>query len=141
MILNGAVRVPDPLGNLRTLLQKMELRLGILPEGALMKLSRVTAEYHAKIGSELSIPLSVATVPEFRETVRVELVPSESQLGRISADAVSLAPGETTASLVVRLSSDARLTGEQQLQFRATAYRDGKWLVKSESTVLVEVQD
>ena len=38
MILNGVVRAPDPRGNLRTLVQKMELRIGILPEGALLKL-------------------------------------------------------------------------------------------------------
>lgn len=140
MILNGAVRVTDPQGNLRTLLQRMELRLGILPEGALMKLSRLKAEYHTTAGSELTIPLTIATVPEFRETVRVELVPSEAQAGLITAEPMTLTPGETTASLSIRLTRDDRLIGDQQLQFRAIAQRNGKWLVKSETSVSLEVR-
>ena len=139
MILNGAVRVPDPKGNVRTLLQRMELRLGLLPEGALMKLTHAKNEYHAALGSELAISVTVSCAPELRETIRVELIPSESQLGLMSAEPVTLPVGQTNATITVRLTPDRKLTGEQQLQIRATALQNGKWLVKSETTVVVEV--
>ena len=141
MILNGSIRVPDAKGNIRTLLQRMELRLGLLPQGALMKLSPSKGEFHAALGGELTIPVTVSCVPEFRETIRIELVPSESQTGLLSAEPISLSPGQTSAQMIVRLTHDPKLAGEQQLQIRATARQDGKWLVKSETTVTAEIED
>ncbi|WP_373652950.1 PPC domain-containing protein [Schlesneria sp. DSM 10557] len=139
MILNGAIRVPDPQGNIRTLLQRMELRLGILPEGAILKLGSKPAEYSVPIGGQLSIPLTVSCLPEFREPIRIELVPQEFQQGLVSADSITLRQGESSASLTVSVADDPGLIGPQDLVFRATAYQEGKWLVKSETTVPIEV--
>jgi hypothetical protein len=139
MILNGAVKVPDPKGNVRTLLQRMELRLGILPEGALMKLSHAPGEYQAVLGGTVSITLTVSRTPEFREPVRIELVPDADQTGLISAEPQTWSPAETSGALTIRLAGDARLVGEQAFLIRATAYQGGKWLVKSETTVTVDV--
>ena len=141
MILNGAVRVADPKGTVRTLLQRMELRLGLLPEGALLKLTSPAIDLKASLGSELLIPIIVSHAPEFRETVLIELVPSESQAGLILAESISLMNEETKSTLSLRLVKDAKLLGEQRVTLRATALQDGKWLVKSEITLTVEVRD
>lgn len=140
MIMNGAVKVPDPTGNVRTLLQKMEMRVGILPEGALMKLAHVPNEYQATVGGELAIPLTISRVAEFREPLKIELVPNEDQTGLISADVLSLSPSDVKTTLTIRLQDDAKLVGEQTFLVRATALQQGKWLVKSETTVTVDVR-
>lgn len=141
MILNGAVKVPDPKGNVRTLLQRMEMRLGILPEGALMKLSHASGEFQAVLGGEASIPLAVSRTPDFREPIRIEFVPDADQTGLITAEPQTWSPSETSGALAIRLAGDARLLGEQTLLIRATAYQGGKWLVKSETTVTIDVRE
>ncbi len=139
MIMNGAVKVPDPKGTVRTLLQRMELRVGILPEGAMMKLAHAAREYQAALGGELAVPLSISRTPDFRKPLKIELVPNEDQTGLVSADPITLPAGEPQTTLTIRLTPDMKLLGEQQFLIRATALQHGKWLVKSETTVAVEV--
>jgi len=141
MILNGAAQVQDPTGKLRTLLQRMELRLGILPEGALMKLSQPKEEFHVMSGGDLTIPVSVSCTPDFNETIHIELVPDDAQAGIVVADPITLPPGQTRGTLTVRFSSEPRGIGVQTLQLRATAHQNGKWLVKSETTANVQVRN
>ena len=121
-------------------LQRMEMRFGILPEGAMMKVTHRSGEYQAVIGEELRIPLTVSRVPEFQEPVRLELVPSEDQKDSISAEPISLQAGESEAALQVHVGEKHQIEGEQKLLIRATAYQNGKWLVKSETTVAVELR-
>ena len=137
MIVNGVVKVPDPQGNVRTLVQRMELRIGILPEGALLKLSTPMAELHAQPGSELRVGVTISRAPELREPVRVELVPLASQTGLLSAEPVTVGPDDRETALTVRLHSDPKLSGEQTLHIRATALQGGKWQVVSETSLLV----
>lgn len=139
MILNGAARVADPKGNLRTLLQRMELRLGMLPEGALMKLAHAAGEYQAQLGHDLLIPLNISRAPELQESIVIEVIPSESQSGRIAATPITLAPHETSASMNVHIQNDDTFVGETSVLIRATARQRGKWLVKSETTVPIEI--
>ncbi len=140
MILNGAVRVADSKGTIRTLLQKMEMRFGILPEGAMMKVTHRSGEYQAVIGEDLRIPLTVSRIPEFQETVRLELVLSEVQKDSISAEPISLPPGESEVALQIQVGNNHQIEGEQRFLIRATACQNGKWLVKSETTVAVELR-
>ena len=137
MILNGAIRIADSKGTIRTLLQRMEMRFGILPEGAMMKVTHRSGEYHPVIGKGLRIPLTVSRVPEFQEPVRLELVPTEEQKDSISAEPILLPAGESEAAIEVHIGNNHQTEGEQKLLIRATAYRNGKWLVKSETTVAV----
>ena len=139
MILNGSVQVADPKGTVRTLLQRQELRIGILPEGALMKLSATSGEFSAMLGQEIQVPLALVRAPEFRAPVQIELVSNESQVGRLSATPITVTE-QREGVLTVRLGSDARLIGEQSLTFRAKGLKDGRWPVIAETTVLVNVQ-
>ncbi len=140
MILNGAVKVADPKGNIRTLLQRQELRIGILPEGALMKLSHSGGELAATLGGEVRVPLNLSIAAELREPIRLTLVPAESQTNLLSAEPITLPAGQTTATLIVRVANDAKLIGEQLLLIRATSLKDGRWTVASETTVLCTVR-
>lgn len=140
MILNGRVQVADPKGNMRTLLQKMELRIGILPEGALMKLAHAAGEYAAAPGAELVIALTLSRAAELREEVRLELVASDLPAGLATADPLTLAPDQNAATLRIRLANDPRLVGEQSFKIRAIALKDARWPVISETTVPVMVK-
>ena len=140
MILNGSVKVADPKGNVRTLLQRQELRFGILPVGALMKLSHAAGEYRATAGGEIQIRLSLSIVPELREPIRITLEPDESQAGLFSMEPVTLPVGQTDATATVRISAGAGHCGEQTLVIRATALKEERWPVVSETSVLIDVQ-
>ena len=140
MILNGRVQMADPKGTIRTLLQKMELRIGILPEGALMKLAHAPGEYSAAVGSEFVIPLQLSRNAELREEVKLELLPGEQPAGLATGEPITLAAGQTEALFRIRLASDPRLAGEQSFKIRATALKDGRWPVISETTVTVVVK-
>ena len=140
MILNGAVKVADPKGNVRTLLQRQELRIGILPEGALMKLSHTAGELTVAPGSEIRIPLALSRAAEFRAPVQIELIADETQTGLVAAAPITLTPEQADGALVVRLGNDPRLNGEQSFTIRAVGLKDGRWPVIAETTVLVTVR-
>jgi hypothetical protein len=137
MILNGSAQVPDPKGTMRTLLQRQELRFGILPEGALMKLTHSAGEVKATPGSDLVIPLSLSLAPELRDPIQIT-VRSNKQV--FSAEPMTLAAGQKDSKLTVRVAGDGSTVGEQELVIRATAMQGGKWPVVSETTVLVDIR-
>lgn len=139
MILNGVVKVPDPKGNIRHLVQRMELRIGILPEGALLKLSSGAGEVSAKPGDEIRIPLTISRAPELHEPLAVELIPDGGQTGLVTAEPVKLTPEQREGEIVVKLANDPRVSGEQSLVVRATALQGGRWPVVSETTITVTV--
>lgn len=139
MILNGAVKVADPKGNVRTLLQKQELRVGILPEGALMKLSHSAGELTVTLGSEVRIPLTLSLASELREPIKITVMPSEDQTNLLTAETIQLSPGQKETPFVLKLSNDAKLVGEQPVTIRAATLRNG-YPVISETTVLLTIK-
>ena len=139
MIVNGAVKVADPKGNVRTLLQKQELRVGILPEGALMKLSHSAGEPAVMLGAEVRIPLALSLASELRESIRITVMPDETQTNLLTAEPIQLSAGQKETTLIVRVANDAKLVGEQSLIVRAATLRNG-YPVISETTVLLTVK-
>ena len=139
MIINGAVKVADPKGNIRTLLQKQELRVGILPEGALMKLSHSAGEPTVTLGSEVRIPLALSLASELREAIKITVMPSEDQINLLTAEPIPLSAGQKETTLILRVANDAKLVGEQSLVIRAATLRNG-YPVISETTVLLTVK-
>jgi hypothetical protein len=140
MILNGVVKATDPRGTIRTLVSKMEMRIGILPEGALLKLSHSGVETTATPGGEVHIPLTLSRAPELQGPIRLELIASESQSGLISAEPITLTADRNDATLAIRLGTDPRICGEQSFLIRATAQKEGRWPVVSETTAIVPVR-
>jgi hypothetical protein len=139
MILNGRVDLADPQGNVRTLLQRMQLRLGILPEGALMKLAHAPAEYQASRGGTVAVPLTISRTPDFREPVTIELVLTDPQTGIVSAAPISLSATDQQTALTLRFADAPSAVGEHRLLIRATADQPGRGMVRSETTVTVDI--
>ena len=139
MILNGSIQLADPKGTVRTLLQRQELRFGILPEGALMKLTHGAAEIKASAGSELTIPLSLSLAPELREPIQITVVPNERHKGLFTAEPIHLASGQKDAKFVIRVGTEPSVVGEQEVTIRAKSQRHG-WPVISETTLLIDIR-
>ena len=137
MILNGSVQVADPRGNVRTLLQRQILRIGLLPEGALMKLSHAPQEFETAPGEELRIPLSLVRSPDFTVPVEIALVPHET--ASLTASPIQLVAGQLECEFVVPIPSNA-MSGDQTLTFRARGLKDGQWPVLSETTLRLTIR-
>jgi hypothetical protein len=140
MILNGVVQVSDPMGNFRSLVQRMEMRIGILPEGALLKIASPVGEISVKPGEEIRLPLIVSRAPELNEAVIVELLADASQTMLFSAEPVRFSVSDREGTLAVRLANDAPCHGDLSLTVRATALQKGSGPVVSETTVVVTVK-
>lgn len=139
MILNGSAQIADPKGNLRTVLQRQELRFGILPEGALMKLTHGAGEVKATAGIELTVPLALSLASDLKEPIQISIVPQESQQGLFVSEPMSLVPGQKETKMRVRIPEGVTAFGEQELTFRARTTKDG-WPVVSETSVLIDIR-
>jgi hypothetical protein len=167
MILNGTARVADPKGNIRTLVQRMELRIGVLPQGALLKVTHAAVEPFVSAGGEVEIPILVSRAPELRETVRVDIRPVDSahpadgtaaspaltivdgkpthptatpSPEKLESAPLDLPPGQESACLKVRVPADTSHRGQREWIIRASTLRDGRWPVVSEATLLIDVR-
>jgi hypothetical protein len=144
MILNGVVQVPDPKGNVRTLVQRMELRIGLLPLGALLKLASGSTgeadELSVRAGGEVQVPLMLFRAADFREPVQIELVPTDLPPGAFTAPPITLAADASTGNILLKVAGESMPAGRYSLLFRASAKKDGKWPVISETKIPLVVQ-
>ena len=140
MILNGAVQIPDPQGNVRTLLQRQELRFGILPEGALMKLSHPPGEIKAAAGSTIKVPLSLSIASELKDPIEISIVANEVNQGAFKGNTITLVPGQKLAVYEIQVTAEAARKKEQEVTVRAKALKDGRWPVISETSLTVDVE-
>jgi hypothetical protein len=167
MILNGTARVPDPKGNVRTLVQRMELRIGVLPQGALLKVTHAAVELFVAVGGEVEIPIVVSRAPELRESVRVDIRPADHahpaentsaspsltivagkptlpatapSTEKIDFTPLDLPVGQDAARLKVRVPADTPHRGQREWIIRAATLRDGRWPVVSEATLVIDVR-
>ena len=151
-IVNAAVEVPDPRGRVRTLLERQELRMGMLPEGAIMKLSG-PGEVRGKRGATVAIDLVLARAAAFRTPalvgpVRVDLVKESLPRGWRAEGLVTPVPlviandgaEEARATLSLQLADDPRISGAGAITIRATALEEGRFPVVSEARVEIVVE-
>jgi len=139
MILNGSARIADPKGNIRTVLQRQEMRFGLLPEGALMKLTHRVNELKASPGDQIQIPMILSTASELKEPIQISIVENAMQKPLFVCQSVTLLPGQKEASLLVNVAADSSSIGEHELQFRASSKKEG-WPVIAETKVQIEVR-
>lgn len=137
IVLNGVVKVPDPKGNVRYLVNKMNLRIGFLPEGALLKLSHKPKDYQSRPGEPLQVEISLTRAVDFKEPVTLELRPGEALKGLLTAEPVTLSPQQTGVVFPITRNAASQLTGEREVTIRATALKGGKLPVISETSVIV----
>jgi len=151
-IVNSAVEVADPKGRVRTLLERQELRMGMLPEGAIMKLSG-PGEVRMRRGATVAIGLVLVRAAAFRTPalagpVRVELVRESLPRGWGDGELVTSSPitianngtEQAQATLEVTLADDSRIAGEGAITIRATALEEGRFPVVSEARIGIVVE-
>ena len=141
MILNGSVQIPDPTGKPRTLLQRQELRIGILPEGALLKLAHLAGETETTPGGSVKVPCTLSRAAGFPEPVTLELETKtlDGEAIPFTAQPLVVPPGETNPLWSVTAQPDAP-PGEYTLTLRATGLQQGRWKVVSQTELLVVVR-
>ena len=138
MILNGVVKVPDPRGTVRTLVQRMELRIGILPEGALLRLAHGAGEFTVAPGKELELPLVLSVATEMQSPIQIQLDLDPEQAGLFTLEPQTAVQGQTKPVVKIQVANDPRAQGRQTLRLRAVASKDGHPVV-SETSVQVQV--
>ena len=97
-------------------------------------------ETNAAASSELVIPLELSRAAELREEVKFGWVHVELAVGLATAAPIVLSSDKSEATFRIRLANDPQLAGEQMFKIRATALKDGRWPVISETTVPVVVK-
>ncbi|MFM8250517.1 MAG: hypothetical protein ACKOBW_02840 [Planctomycetota bacterium] len=152
MILNGTAQVADPRGTMRTVVQRMELRLGLLPQGSLLKLAFMGEDLPVQPGTTVNVTLNLIRVPEFRDVLKLELVPDAEDPGLFQAEVVQLDPDQKQVTIPVKVAAsvpgsvpgsapmDRSGKGERILKFRAWTEREQggqKGLFMSEAEVPV----
>ena len=104
-----------------------------------MKLSHSAGEPTVTLGTEIRIPLALSLASELRESIKITVMPDETQTNRLAAEPIQLSPGQKETTLIVRVANDAKLVGEQTLVVRAATLRNGYPCI-SETTVLLMVK-
>lgn len=137
MIIHGVARIPDPQGNLRAVSKAGNARITMIMEGALLKLGIEPIELTARPGSSFEIPVQISRSVELMEPVRVELEIPDELAGLVRCEPLVLTPGTDAGKLSVATRPDETLDGEWRFRISATALKDRKWPVVSETTVPV----
>ncbi len=138
MILNAVTKVPDPQGNLRYLSSKMDGRITMSLEGALLKIAHQAKELQLRPGESFDIPITVSRSAKLPVAAVVELVAGPELERLLTAAPVEVEPQQNQAALHVTSSSGARLQGDYRFIVRATALQQGRYPVISETQVDVE---
>jgi hypothetical protein len=89
-------------------------------------------------GQPLAVPVKLAVVPTLTDAVTVELIPPEALKGKVTAPPLKAAPGKPEQTLTLSAPIPPGATGLHRFTVRASAKRDGKYLVLSEAEFEVE---
>ncbi len=137
IMLNTVVRVPDGQGNLRYLLQRMDRRITMNVEGALLSLAAEQQELSVSAGETIEIPLRILRSPSLAVPVQLELIEPAANAPGFQAEPLNVEPQASQASLRVTAPAQPATAGEYELTLRATALRDGHPVVSQTTVVLI----
>jgi hypothetical protein len=101
IILNTVVRVPDPQGNIRYLVNKMDTRITLNVEGALLKLTAPVTDFELRAGQSIHVPLHLSRSPKLKGDVRLELLTTDDNTP-LEAAAVMVPAGQEQARYSIR---------------------------------------
>ena len=122
---------------MRYLVTPMAGRITMSIEGSLLKVEAATREFAARPGETVTVPVAVLRSAKLAEPVRLELVASDQAAGLLTAEAVTVPPGQAAADFKITCAKGAWPPGEQTVVLRGTALRDGRYRVVSEATLTV----
>lgn len=132
----GVARVPDPKGKVRHLVGEIAGFITMTMEGALLKVSAENNDLTVPEGKPFDVRLKVARLTKLKEPARLELLLPKSLAGQL--DAKPILVGEKTESAEMRITPASSLRGLHTITIRATAMKEGKYPVISETSVTVD---
>lgn len=136
----GMAQVVDPKGNRRYLAKPAAARITMILEGALLKVSHQAGELTVRAGNSFEIPVTIFRSSKFPAEVTVSLDIPNELTGTIECEPVTVDPGQMAATLKIRTQTGKRLSGRWPLTINATAFRDDRWLVLSQTEASVEFE-
>jgi hypothetical protein len=116
----------------------MSGRITMSIEGALLKVATPDRELSIKPGETAAVAVTVLRSPKLAVPVRLELKLPEELAGMFTADAVTVAPGQTTAVFKITCAKDAKIEDGGAVTIRGTAFQSGGYAVVSEAGVTVQ---
>jgi hypothetical protein len=137
IILNSVVTIPDAKGRPRYLVNRMDRRITMNVEGALLKISTPKTHYRVQ-GQSLAIPIELFRSGELAGSVTVSLHPSGAEPAAVTAEPIRLTAAQRSVELTLVPSSDQLAAGEQAYTLRAAAEHKG-YPVLSETKLLLSV--
>ena len=137
MVVHGVAKVADPKGQVRYLTKAANARITMILEGALLKLSHNAHELTVIPGKSFSVPLQLAQSEKLKEDVRIELTGPKSVRKFLKAESISVDAKTKQTTLLIRTMPDEVLVGDWNLTIKATAMKDNRWPVVSQTEVPV----
>src|SRR5687768_5766609 len=138
MVLIAVTQVPDPRGTLRWLVSEMDGRITMSMEGALLKIAHAAREMQGSPGQTFEVPVKVSRYPKLAQPAVLELRVPDNLAGQLSAEALTVPPGEDQATLRIVSTAGPRLVGPQTVTIRATAMQPQNLPVISETSLEIE---
>ena len=138
MTVLGAAKVPDLRGRIRYLTKPGNARITMILEGALLKVSHRAKELTVRPGEAFEIPVNVSRSAKLPLPVKVEVAVPSPIAPLLVSKSLKLSADQDRAVLKIRTIRGPRLHGRWKLLVKATAMRDNKWPVVSQTEVLVQ---
>jgi hypothetical protein len=129
------VKIPDPKGNLRTLVAPIGGFVTMTMEGALLKLSHQDEELSVRPGEAFMVRVRIARSARLVGPVRLELRLPDELAGTMKAEPTVVPADQSVAELQIVTTADIRLTDDRVIVLRGTAVQPGSLPVVSETAV------
>lgn len=123
----AVAKVPDPRGNVRYLLSRMQdtVSIGITVEGALLKISSPLQRIQAKAGQPIDVPIVISSSPRLHSPVRLEFAAPPELAQLVQAEPMDLPRGMEETKFRIQPANSQSVTGTFTFQIRAVAQEAG----------------
>jgi hypothetical protein len=139
MVVNAVTKVADSKGNVRYLSSKMDGRITMSLEGALLKIASPRKAVSVKPGETFIVPISIACSPKLPQNITLVLEAGQTLKGFVQAESVTIESGQTQVLFKITISPKIQLTGSHEILVRATALQAGKYPAVSQTTVEIDL--
>ncbi len=133
IVLNTFVNVTDPVGNVRTLVNRMGQRITMNVEGTLLTVATPQKEFDASANQSIEIPVEILRSPKLKRNVIVFVETSNA----VEIGSAVVPASESKALLRVDMTSEMQSTPESTLTVKAVAVEGDELLAMSSTTVVL----
>ncbi|MBM3996956.1 MAG: hypothetical protein FJ303_22815 [Planctomycetes bacterium] len=134
----AVAKLADPKGKVRWICNDITGFITMTMEGALLKVSADEPDMTVPAGQPFDVRLKISRLTKLNGMVRLELRAPDVIVGQLKAEPMTL--GGKDEQVVMRVTPTPMLRGLHTFTVRGTAMQDGKYLVLSEASVVVELK-